>query len=103
MRSPDPWYRKQKDTWCVYLNGSLVTLAHGKGNKKAAERKFHELMLHGGRVADGRLTLPQVCDLFLEYSNHEHEPPTYDQYRHFLQSFCTATGRVKARDLKLHH
>lgn len=103
MRSAKPWYRKQKDTWCVYLNGSLVTLSQGKANKKKAEQEFHKLMLHGGRVPEDNLNLGQVCDLFLDHSLSDHAKSTYDQNKYFLQSFCNSFGRVKVRDLKVLH
>jgi integrase len=103
MRSAKPWYRAQRDAWCCYVNGALVTLAKGRDNKKEAEQEFHRLMLHSGRVTVCKLTLAHVCDLFLEHSDREHAEPTYDQYRHFLQSFCRKTGRIKATELKLHH
>jgi hypothetical protein len=103
MRSPRPWYRKQKDCWCICLNGSLQVLARGKANKAEALTKFHELMLHDGPVETTNLTLAQLCDLFLDYSKKHHEPCTFDQNFYFLNWFCKRNGRLHVRALKPYH
>src|SRR5205823_2907392 len=67
-RPPKPWYRKSKDAWYVCLDGKQVQLAKGKASKAEATRAFHGLMLAEGKAPPGagRLTVAEVCDLFLE-------------------------------------
>ena len=106
MRSAKPWYRKQKKAWCAYVNGSLVTLVNGPkdtDHRKEAQSKLDALLLHASRKVNLRLTLAQVCDLFLEHSLAHHERSTYEQNLYFLQAFCDRSGRLKVRDLKPFH
>ncbi|MFL5330514.1 MAG: tyrosine-type recombinase/integrase [Gemmataceae bacterium] len=100
MRSAEPWYRKQKDSWCVYHNGRLVTLARGKKNKRAANAKFKQLMQSG--VEPTRIKIAKVCDLFLTYSKKHHAESTFEQNKYFLDSFCQSVGRVRVSDIKKH-
>jgi len=79
-------------------------LVKGRGNKKAAQTKFHELSLliaeapqsSGARVAD-------ISEAFLLWSERHQSSETYRGYHFYVQSFCEACGYVPARDLKPYH
>lgn len=103
-RTPRPWFRKQSDWWTVTLGGVQHKLVKGRGNKKAAQTKFHELSLliaeapqsSGARVAD-------ISEAFLLWSERHQSSETYRGYHFYVQSFCEACGYVPARDLKPYH
>ena len=49
MRRPEPWHRKQNDSWYVCLNGTQVPLdVKGLDNKDAAYEAFYKLMATEG-------------------------------------------------------
>ena len=63
------WFRKDTGWWMVTIASKKVRLAQGRKNKKAAEQKFHELMLTRHQNPDAGD--PRVVDLveaFLVYS-----------------------------------
>lgn len=43
-RPNSPWFRKQTGWWYVKIAGKQYKLAKGKGNKKQAVKRFHQLM-----------------------------------------------------------
>jgi integrase len=103
-----PWYRKSKDAWYVEIDGRQVQLAKGKDARRAAETKFHELMLQRAREeaakADPRTILARaVCDLFLIAAEKTVEAGTFQWYKKYLQSFCDLHGPVRAADLRPLH
>ncbi|MFO0849976.1 MAG: site-specific integrase [Gemmataceae bacterium] len=105
MRQPKPWYRASKDAWFVELGGKQIRLAKGRDSEKQALEAFYRLM--SARPENlpppDRLTVTQLCDLFLDHSQRHHSPDTYDNYRHFLQAFCDAHGRMPAATIKPFH
>lgn len=108
MNHRKPWYRKSKDAWYVEIDGRQVRLAKGKDARKAAETKFHELMLRRAREeaakADPRAILARaICDLFLVQAEKAVEAGTFEWYRKYLQSFCDLHGAVRAADLRPLH
>lgn len=50
-----------------------------------------------------KLLVALVCDLFLQHSEKHHSPDTFENYRHFLQSFCKLHGRLLAAEVKPFH
>lgn len=43
-RPRKPWYRPNRDTWYVVIDGTQTPLARGRHNREAAEQEFHRLM-----------------------------------------------------------
>src|SRR5437868_6363630 len=105
MRQPKPWFRASKNAWFVELGGKQIRLAKGREAEKEAYQAFYRLMaLKPEDVPPpDKITVARVCDLFLEHSRRHHAADTYANYRHFLQAFCDAHGRLLAATLKPFH
>ncbi|QEL17661.1 tyrosine-type recombinase/integrase [Limnoglobus roseus] len=118
MRQPKPWYRASKSAWYVELHAKKIRLgSHPDGApppKKTAAGwnppspildAFYKLMATdpAGLPKAGKLAVRLLCELFLEYSHAHHAAVTYDNYRHFLQSFCDRCGTLLAADVKPFH
>jgi integrase len=108
MRLPEgPWYRASRDAWYVRVNGKQVRLAKGKANKRAAIEAFHRLMALGpaGLPKTQGITTAHICDVFLGWSEKNHDAKTFAWYKSFLNSFCNyeGVGALPAAQLKLFH
>ena len=104
MRFPKPFFREYKDAWYLQLGKRQVSL--GKDRDEAFER-YCEILLHErgetGEAAFRHLTVAQVSDLFLDWSNRHNEVQTYEWYRDFLQDFSDMYGSLEARKPKPFH
>ena len=120
MRVSRPWFWAQKNAWYVQpKSGKQIRLGRhpadappptkDKGGNWNVPDEI-QLAYHKAMAADpahippaSTLTVLQVCDLFLDYSDRHHAPDTYQNYRHFLQSFCNFHGRLLAVDVRPIH
>src|SRR4051812_25552821 len=96
MKFPKPFFRKAKQAWYLQLGGRQISL--GK-DRAEAFRRYQEILLHErGQVAAPQtaLTVAQVCDLFLDWSQKHNDPQTYHWYKDYLQSFCDLYGTLRA-------
>lgn len=111
MRKARPWYRVERDSWCVYLGGRPVVLAKGKGSRKEAVREWHRRMAAGADqvVEPVRVEKPSevtVGDLLGQYREAHrlrHRPHTVAGCRSALGAFAERYGPMKAADLRPHH
>ena len=108
MRPRKPWFRTSKNAWYVNFNGSQVRLADGPKNlvsRSKAERALSRLTLEtSGEISRSKvLSVAEVCDLFLDFSDQHHEPATYRWYADFLNNFCKRWGKLAATELKPFH
>ncbi|WP_020472430.1 tyrosine-type recombinase/integrase [Zavarzinella formosa] len=107
MRRPEPWYRASKSAWYVQFGTEQVRLA--KGPKEETEKEafdaYYKLMAGRpeGLPAGQDVLTAVLCDLFLDHSQKHHEPKTYQMHLGYLQNFCTAHGRIPAKDIKPLH
>lgn len=105
-RKPSPWYRAERNEWCVTIDGMHHRLgAHpagapppkrskktGKWNApKVIEEAFYELM--GAKPAE---RLPEdrvidVLDAFITWSREHRAAITVDRYEEFCQDFVRAS------------
>lgn len=103
-RTAKPWYRKERDQWCVYVKGKIVVLAHGKANRKAAFTAFGELDDTKEPSEDhGRITGKTICD---RYSEHVKETLKSNSARTrcwFLSLFGDYTERTAAKSVGKSH
>jgi integrase len=95
------WWNRQKGTWCTELGGKRRTLAKGKGNRPAAERKLRELLKEQRLLADvnGAISVAGLCDLFLEDAKQTLEQSTYKSYRYSLQKLVDSHGEKLAHTI----
>lgn len=103
-----PFFRRFNDAWYVQIGQKQIKLCAGPKNQQTraeAYRKFAELIAGDvARLEDpSKLTVAQVCDVFLDHVQKHAEATTYDYYRYFLQSFCTQSGTLRVRTLKPLH
>ena len=105
-RSARPWYWKVRDAWYVTVNGKRLRLASGKANKKAAEAKFHALMLElGANPApdSDRPTVVSIIEAFLGHAERHYDARSLAERRSILQRFAEAHGFRPVVDCKPFH
>ncbi len=98
------WFRKDTGWWMVTIAGKKVRLAQGRKNKKAAEKKFHELMIarhESPDVADARVA--DLIEAFLGFAQKRYAADTYRNYRFYGQKFAEACGQRSVSELKPFH
>ncbi len=103
MRFPKPFFRSAKGAWYVQLGKRQISL--GKEREEAFDH-YRQLLLHErGDIpnATQSLTVAEIADLFLEWSNRHNDPGTYEWYKKFLQSFSDSYGSLEALKLKPFH
>jgi integrase len=107
MSYPKPYYRKQRQSWCVQLGPKdQRTLVHGPRAETEAEawRRYHALMTGLGReVPAGDLTLTVAFDMFLEHARATVKPASFDQYRIKLQDLADRIGQLRLSELRASH
>jgi integrase len=95
-RIPKPWFREDRKTWFVNINGERHNLG---ADAKLAKRKFHELMAASDAkpaaepVKDG-FTLAEIFDKFLDWCGKHRSPNTYEWSRCRIQMFIDALGEA---------
>lgn len=77
---PKPFYRATRQLWYVELDGKQINL--GPEQEQAFE-EYHKLMQ--GRVRDEAVIA--VLDTFLDWSELNNAPRTYDWYQRHIQEF----------------
>jgi hypothetical protein len=103
-RRPEPWFRKGKGEWCVYLHGRL----HRRGkDKEAAFRRFHRLMAERGErpdtAPDTALTVRQLVEDYLADLGRRATDRTVYVARCYLKPLLAGCGDLAAVRLRKHH
>ena len=100
-RKSKPYLRKQTKSWYCSVNGKQISL--GK-DKDVAFQKFHELMANKDSLDGAFSTLYELSQSFLDWSETNRKPKTYDNHLRFLKSFIESVGkRMKIVQLRQHH
>lgn len=103
-RTARPWYRKDRDTWCVHHNGKLVTLAKGKANRKVAFGKYAELSDNAEEVqTTSSITGKDVCDLYVAFVKRHVRPRTIKVYGYLLGEFAKHVANIDANKVAPKH
>jgi len=104
-RIPKPWFREDRQTYCVTIRGKRHDLGP---DKTEADRLFHELMAQ--KPADPKpiagLSVAKVFDKYLDWCHKHREPRTFDWYRDHIQAFMDTLKqpeRMPFADLKPFH
>jgi len=116
MRRARPWFLAKTDGWYVTQGtGQILLGKHPAGAPKPKRIKggwnapqvildaFHAFMAKGKLPEPDRLSVAQVCDLFLEHAQKHNDARTFAWYDAYLQGFCRAYPTLKAADLKPFH
>lgn len=98
------WFRKDVGWWMVTIGGRKVRLAQGRQHKRAAEQKFHELMLVRPHAPETRAArVADVIEAFLVWSKLHLSSESNRNYIWYGQSFSEHSGFVNVIDLKPFH
>lgn len=104
MPFPKPYFRVQRGTWAVQIDGRQISL--GK-DKEAAMTLYHKLMGERQELPKTVLGSPHVVallDLFLTWCQDNKAKRTYDWYFRYLQSFNKSIpDSLTVSDLKPFH
>lgn len=114
MKHPEPYYRSDRQTWCVQIGERQITLRRLDGTtvrggktetRDDALKAYHRLMAAEGvtSVKPGDLTVVLACDLYLDVIKADVAPSTFEQYRIKLQSFSDRHGKLKLSRLRARH
>lgn len=98
-RQPKPWFRKGRG-WYVQQNGNQIFLSK---DKKEAQQKFHELMLEKPRPTVRADSIAVLIDSFLDFTQKNRAPDTYEWYRTRLQEFLLRYPDLTVPELKPFH
>lgn len=99
-RQPKPWWRKDRKTWCVTINGKRHSLGP---DRDAAFKKFHELMARPDATPIKSESVAALMDKFLDWTKANRAPATYDWYLDRCQGFLSFAGNITVDDLKPYH
>lgn len=95
-----PYFKKSHKCWYVDIHGKPHRLG---AEKEAAFQEYHRLM-SGQTPATPQLTVCQLFDQFLNWTERNRAPRTYDWYVAHLSSFAAYVGpKLKVADAKPHH
>jgi integrase len=97
------WYRVDRDAWVAKIAGKQVTLAKGKGEKKAATKALHAIL---GDPKAKMPTMPicAVADWFLEYTERERSELTLIGYKSYLLKWVDHVGQdTPAESIRPYH
>lgn len=97
-RRPKPWYRRDRRSWFVSLDG----VRHNLGlDKKAVFDRFHAMMTRPVKRRRASDAVVVIIDAYLEWWCSLHRAAdTYAWYRDRLQQFAATYPDLTVRDLR---
>lgn len=98
-RPRKPWLRKSNKCWYVTIDGVQHNL--GK-HKKQAEQFFHKLMLERPKTIRSD-SIYAIIEAFLDWTQRNRAPDTYESYRQRLQAFADHGGDLRCDEVRVHH
>ena len=100
-RFPKPWFRKDRSSWYVQLDGKQHNLG---SDRELAFKRYHDLMAQPRKRQVPSETVPAVIDLFLDWCQKNRATRTYDWYQVRCQAFVdTIAPDLRVTDLRPHH
>lgn len=98
---PKPWFRRDRGSWFVQVNGKQVNLG---ADKDGAFKAYHALLAAPKPVLrTGSPLVAELIDLFLEWCQKHRAPRSYDFYRERCQSFLDVDPRLTIEELRPFH
>lgn len=107
-----PWYRATRDQWCVTAGGKITTLyddkwhpIRGKGNRPAAERAWHEMVVLESVPDNGADNeVRSILELFLQDAEKRGVTrKTLNTYTAYFKSFNAHYPNLLVRELQPAH
>lgn len=99
-RSPKPWYRKDRKSWFVTIDGRRHNLGP---NRKLAFQSFHEMMARPQKREVPSESMAATIDLFLDWALRHRAKRTYEWYLQRTQWFLATVGDLTIGQLKPYH
>ncbi|MCA9078711.1 MAG: site-specific integrase [Planctomycetaceae bacterium] len=97
---PKPFFKKARGVWYVEINRKQFNLG---SNKDEAFRQYHQLMGKPREQAVSPDSLLSIIEAFLEWSQKNRAPATYEWYRFRLQRFALTFPEMRDSDFKPFH
>ena len=98
------WFYKATGWWCVIIEGKRIRLAEGRENRKAAERRFHELKLAGTQTPEApSARVADVIEAFLDWAKIHLSDETNRNLVWYAQGFSERSGDLRVTELKPIH
>ena len=97
---PKPFYKKARGVWYVEINRKQINLGP---DEKEAFRQYHLLMGKPREQAVSPESLLAIIDAFLEWTQKNRAPDTYEWYRYRLQRFVSTYPDMRVSALKPFH
>lgn len=88
------WRNKQKQTWCVDIDGKRITLAKGDAPKSQAVKALAELLRERQLLAKvgGAISVAGLCERFLVDTEERLARGTYQSYQYACQKLVDELG-----------
>ena len=102
-RAAKPWYRKDRDAWYVNVQGKRIKLVDGKANRNEAYRRFLALNPNEMKIETIRLTVKDVCELYLRHAYANLKPATADSHKWNLKHFQVGIETLDANAVQPKH
>lgn len=99
MKFPKPWFRKGRG-WFVTLNGKQIKLGADREKAFAEYRQLIAQPAAKPRQPSEAIGLVEIVEHFLDWSQKNRAPDTYEWYRYRLERLCRKHPDVAAERLK---
>jgi integrase len=98
------WFRKDIGWWMITVAGQKIRLAPGRGNRKLAQQKFHELAVERTQAPEAPTArVADVIEAFLAWTKIHRTDDTNRNYLWFGQQFSEHSGYLLVSELKPIH
>lgn len=98
---PKPFFKQARKSWYVQIDRKQIKLGP---DRDEAFRQYHQLMQQPAeQVAASPESLVNIIDAFLDWTERNRAPDTYEWYRYRLQRFVDKYPDMKVSSLKPFH
>ena len=97
-RTPKPWFRKDRKSWFVTIEGTRHNLGP---NKKEAFLFYHRLM--AAPVKPNKVSVFDIMDSFLEWTQNHRAEGTYNFYRDRIKRYVHENSDMPCAELRPFH
>lgn len=97
---PKPFFKKARGVWYVEIDRKQVNLGP---DKEEAFRQYHQLMGQPRKRSVSPESLVAIIDAFLEWTQKNRAPDTYEWYRYRLQRFASKYPDMRVSALRPFH
>ncbi len=98
---PKPFFKQGRKSWYVEIDRKQIKLG---SDRDEAFRQYHQLMQQPAEQAVASLeSLINIIDSFLEWTERNRAPDTYEWYRYRLQRFVDKYPDMRVSTLKPYH